>query len=148
MNYRLVCGKVNEQGTFTIWALGLCLTLFLLAGISIDLWRAFDARRALAEIADTAARAGASEINIRERQLYGRVILDSNAARNASRRSIDDNSALQSVSINSSSVDIAPARNEVNVEVRSTFSFFLLKLLPGAGDAEIVSRASARPFEG
>ncbi len=139
---------MNDRGTFTIWAIGLCLTLFLLAGISVDVWRAFDARRALNEIADTAARAGASEINVRERQLYGRVVLDPSHAHVAASESIIDNAALQSVSVTDSDVEIDSDINEVSVEVRSTFSFFLLKMLPGSGDAEIISKASAQPFQG
>ena len=37
-----------EYGTITLWILGLCLMLFLLGGISLDLWRSFSERRALA----------------------------------------------------------------------------------------------------
>lgn len=141
-------GGCSESGTFTVWAIGLCLTLFLLAGISVDVWRAFDARRALNEIADTAARAGASEINVRERQLYGRVVLDPGQAQAAASDSINENSALQAVSVSRSDVNVNTVANEVNVEVHSEFSFFLLRMLPGSGDADIVSKASARPFEG
>lgn len=138
----------NEHGTFTIWAIGLCLTLFMLGGISVDLWRAFDARRSLNEIADTAARSGASEIDVRERQLYGDVTIDPVQARAASENSIAENSSIQSIHISSSTVTVDSTNNEVNVEIHSTFSFFLLRMLPGASDADIVSKASARPFEG
>jgi hypothetical protein len=34
-------GARRESGTITLWMLGLCLMLFLLGGISLDLWRAF-----------------------------------------------------------------------------------------------------------
>ena len=50
----------HESGTITLWMLGLCLMLFLLGGISLDLWRAFSERRSLAASADAAAVAGAS----------------------------------------------------------------------------------------
>ncbi|MCP4236978.1 MAG: hypothetical protein GY770_25920 [Aestuariibacter sp.] len=53
----------NDEGWFTIWGLALVLVLFAVAGFSVDLWRAFDARRELAGHADAAAAAGASALN-------------------------------------------------------------------------------------
>src|ERR1700716_167274 len=47
-------GGPRESGTITLWMLGLCLMLFLLGGISLDLWRAFSERRSLAATADAA----------------------------------------------------------------------------------------------
>ena len=56
-------GVLRESGTITLWMLGLCLMLFLLGGISLDLWRAFSERRSLAASADAAAVAGASALD-------------------------------------------------------------------------------------
>lgn len=140
--------KNDEQGTFTVWALCLCLILFLICGLSVDLWRAIDQRRSLNEIADTAARSGANEINVRERQLYSRVILDEELAISSAKQSLDDNSLLQSVEVSSSEINVDPTMNEVEVELHSNYSFFLLGILPGASDAEVVVRSTARPFEG
>lgn len=140
--------RFSENGTFTVWALCLCLILFLICGISIDVWRAFDARRALVEIADTAARSGASEIDVRERQLYGRAVLSSDNARSATLESIDENATISSVTIDSTTIDVDVPNNEINVEIHSTFSFFLLRMLPDASDTDIAARATARPFEG
>ena len=138
----------NERGTFTVWSLSLCLILFLLAGLSVDVWRAFDARRELNEIADTAARAGASEIDVEQRRLYGRIVLDPAQVETATQDSIETNSELQRVEVDSVNIDIDEHVNEVDVEIHSTFSFFLLKMLPGASDADVVARSSARPFQG
>lgn len=137
----------DEKGTFTVWALALCLILFLISGLSVDLWRAIDARRELNEIADSASKSGASEIDVRERQLYGRVVLDSDLALSSVNDSIDENAQLQSVDVDSRDVSIDLLNNEVSVELTSTYSFFLLSMLPGASDAEIIVRSSARPFE-
>jgi len=137
----------DERGTFTVWALALCLILFLISGLSVDLWRAIDARRELNEIADTAARSGASEINVPERQLFGRVVLDSDLAESSATESITENAGLQSVNVDSQNISVDAVNNEVNVELTSTYSFFLLEILPGASDAQIVARSSARPFE-
>ena len=137
----------DERGTFTVWALCLCLILFTISGLSVDLWRAIDARRELNEIADTAARSGANEINVRERQLYGRVNLDLELALESTLNSLAENADLQQVELISKDIDIDLTTNEVNVELTSTYSFFLLGILPGASDAQIVARSSARPFE-
>ena len=137
----------DEKGTFTVWALALCLILFLISGLSVDLWRAIDARRELNEIADSASKSGASEINVRERQLYGRVVLDENLAFSSANDSIDENAQLQSVDVDSRDITVDLLNNEVSVELTSTYSFFLLAMLPGASDAEIIVRSSARPFE-
>ena len=53
----------REEGSMTIWMLGLCVMLLFLGGISLDLWRAFAERRALAERVDSAAVAGGSGID-------------------------------------------------------------------------------------
>lgn len=140
--------RYSEEGTFTVWALVLCLILFALAGISVDVWRAFDARRQLTDIADTASRAGASEINVYQRQIFGTTVLDPIQAQHYAEKSIQDNAALQSISITNSTIEVDPATNEVTVEIHSTFSFFLLRLLPEAGDADVGARATAQPFEG
>ena len=137
----------DEKGTFTVWALALCLILFLISGLSVDLWRAIDARRELNEIADTAARSGASEINVRERQLYGRVVLDAGLAEQSALNSASENASLQNVTVDSETIDVDLPNSEVSVELTSTYSFFLLGILPGASDAQIVARSSARPFE-
>lgn len=56
--------KRNDQrGTLTLWILGLSMLIMMMGGISLDLWRAFTARRAMASLADAAAVAGASGIN-------------------------------------------------------------------------------------
>lgn len=138
----------SDYGTFTVWAIGLCLTLFMLGGISIDVWRAFDARRTLNEIADTSARAGANQIDVRQRQLYGDIVLDPVLAKSATQNSISDNASVQSVTIDSYDVDVNSSTDEVDVELHSTFSFFLLRMFPGGSSSDITAKATARPYEG
>ena len=66
----------GESGTITLWLLGVCLLLFALGGISLDLWRGFSARRSLATAADAAALAGASAIDEEAYRRSGVVQLD------------------------------------------------------------------------
>ena len=84
----------DESGTITLWLLGVCLLLFALGGISLDLWRGFSARRSMASAADAAALAGASAIDEDAYRRTGVVQLDpalaesrgSDARRAAARR--------------------------------------------------------------
>src|SRR3954454_10405660 len=66
----------DEFGTITLWLLGVCMLLFALGGISLDLWRGFSARRSLATAADAAALAGASAIDEEASRRSGVVQLD------------------------------------------------------------------------
>ena len=54
----------NEEGFFTIWVLGLCVVIFFIGGIALNLWTSFTDRRELAEIADAASISGASRIDL------------------------------------------------------------------------------------
>ena len=54
----------------------MCLLLFALGGISLDLWRGFSARRSLATAADAAALAGASAVDEEAYRRSGVVQLD------------------------------------------------------------------------
>lgn len=75
----------NEAGQVTIWVLGLSIALLAIGGISLDLWRVISERSELAVIADSAAVAGASEIDIAVfRSTSGDVVLDPTAAAGAS----------------------------------------------------------------
>lgn len=74
----------REAGQVTIWVLGLAMALLAVGGISLDLWRVIGERSELAVIADSAAIAGASEIDVAVfRSSAGDVILDDTAARDA-----------------------------------------------------------------
>ena len=66
----------RESGTVTLWLLGVCMLLFALGGISVDLWRGFSARRSLSNAADAAALAGASAIDEDAYRRSGAVQLD------------------------------------------------------------------------
>ena len=83
-------GARRESGTITLWLLGLCLMLFLLGGISLDLWRAFSERRSLAATADAAAVAGASALDEAAYRNSGAVRLVPVDAQRRARASLAD----------------------------------------------------------
>ena len=55
---------MSERGSITFWVLGLSIAVLFLGGISVDLWRVMSDRRELAAVADSAAAAGASAIDV------------------------------------------------------------------------------------
>jgi hypothetical protein len=65
-----------EEGTITLFALGLCIAVLFLGGLSLDLWRAFSERRELAGIVDGAALAAASAIDEQAFRRHGVVMID------------------------------------------------------------------------
>jgi Flp pilus assembly protein TadG len=134
-------GRGRESGTMTIWMLGLCLMLLLLGGISLDLWRAFSERRALAAAADAAAVAGASALDESAYRRDGVVRLTpSDAERRAAASLAEqvDRRALRGSTIRADD-------GAVYVEVSGSVDFSLLQLLSPGDAFEITVRAVARP---
>ena len=60
----------------TIWGVGLTLVIAAFAGLVIDTWRVFAERQDLAGMADAAAIAGATAINLDHLNDTGEVVLD------------------------------------------------------------------------
>jgi len=130
----------GAAGTVTLWLLGLCLVLFGLGGISLDLWRSFSERRALANAADAGALAGAMAVDEARYRATGEVVLDPAAADARARASVaaqGDRGALRGVEV------VADA-STVRVVVRGTVGFTLLGLL-GPQEAEVRVTAEAVP---
>jgi len=131
----------GESGTMTIWMLGLCLMLLLLGGISLDLWRAFSERRALASAADAAAIAGASALDEPAYRQTGEVRLAPAAAEQRAEASLTqqfDRRALRGSRV-------AADDQAVVVEVTGSVHFSLLQVLAPGDAFEITVRATARP---
>jgi len=60
----------------TIWGIGLTLVVAAFAGLAIDVWRVFAERQDLAGMADSAAIAGATAIDLAHLNDTGEVVLD------------------------------------------------------------------------
>jgi Flp pilus assembly protein TadG len=131
----------DQSGTTTLWMLGLCLMLFLLGGISLDLWRAFSERRSLAATADAAAVAGASALDEAAYRSSGAVRLVPADARRRARASLAgqlDRRALRDAQIEAT-------EEEVAVVVGGSVDFSLLQIASPGDDFAITVRATARP---
>jgi hypothetical protein len=70
----------RELGSVTIWGVGLTLMLALFAGLVIDVWRVFAERQDLSGMADSAAIAGATAVDIAHLNETGEVVLDPDLA--------------------------------------------------------------------
>jgi Flp pilus assembly protein TadG len=133
--------KRRESGTITMWMLGLCVMLFLLGGISLDLWRAFSERRSLAATADAAAVAGASALDEAAYRSNGVVRLLPGDAERRARASLAeqlDRRALRDARV-------AATEGEVSVTVVGAVDFSLLQIVAPGDEFAITVRATARP---
>ena len=131
----------RESGTVTLWLLGVCMLLFALGGISVDLWRGFSARRSLSNAADAAALAGASAIDEDAYRERGVVQLDPAVAESRARAHMTrqvDAGALRDVAVHAD-------RDAVTVVVRGEIGFTLLAVLDPGGDLPVRVTATATP---
>ena len=134
-------GARRESGTITLWMLGLCLMLFLLGGISLDLWRAFSERRSMAAAADAAAVAGASALDEAAYRSSGVVRLVPADAQRRARASLADQldrRALRDARIEAS-------EDTVMVTVGGSVDFSLLQVVAPGDEFAITVHATARP---
>ena len=125
----------------TLWLLGVCMLLFALGGISVDLWRGFSARRSLSNAADAAALAGASAIDEEAYRQRGVVQLDPAVAESRARAHVArqfDAGALRGVEVHAD-------RDAVTVVVRGEIGFTLLSVLDPDGDLPVRVTATATP---
>jgi Flp pilus assembly protein TadG len=131
----------DERGTVTLWLLGLCMLLFALGGISLDLWRGFSARRSLANTADAAALAGASAIDEEAYREHGVVQLAPALAESRARAHV----ARQLDAASLRAVDVRADRSSVTVVVRGEIGFTLLRVLDPDDALPVRVTATATP---
>lgn len=131
----------DESGTVTLWLLGVCLMLFALGGISVDLWRGFSARRALANAADAAALAGASAIDEDAYRRLGVVTLDAARAQARAR-----DYAMRELDVDAlRDVDVRAEGDVVTVVLQGRIGFTLLGIVDPGGAMAVRVTATATP---
>lgn len=115
--------------------------MFALGGISLDLWRAFSERRALAAAADAAALSGASAIDEARYRTSAELVLVPETAAARARTSLReqlDTAAMRDVTIST-------GPDSVTVAVHGTVDFSLLRVLgDGAFEVDVASTAVPR----
>jgi Flp pilus assembly protein TadG len=131
----------GEQGTATIWVLGLCVCVLLLGGLVVDLGRAIEVRAELAAAADAAALAGASGLD--ERSLReGGAVLDERLARELAAASLASQSAARHVRV--ASIEVVDGRRVV-VTLRARVPLTLASVLLDAEPFVVEVHAVAAP---
>lgn len=128
-----------EEGSITIWMLGLAVSVLFLGGIAVDLWRVAAERRELAGVVDGAAIGAASAIDEAAFRTSGEVRLDVGDARRVACDYLRAHGGLPCSGI-------AATHQGVRVEADRTVELTLLRILaPGADPVRLRVSASVEP---
>lgn len=134
----------GERGAVALWLLGLCVVLLFVGGLSLDLWRAFDERRALAGAADAAAAAGASGVDLAHLRATGEVRLDPALAE----RLAAANLAAQAPPGALWTARVAATPAAVSVELDGSVGLTLTRVLLDSAPLAVRVTATAAPARG
>lgn len=132
----------SESGQSTVLVMGLMVLCFAVAGVAVDGTRAFILRRSLQNAADSAAQAGASQLDA---SLYysstgDDVILDERQALLAAERSL----GLRGIPVTATfSIDDSSVQIVLRSEVKTSF----LGLI-GIGELPVAVESRAEPIAG
>ena len=130
---------MNERGSITLWVLGLTIMVLFLGGISLDLWRAFEVREDLAAMADSAANAGASQVDGAAYRDTGVLELDGPAAAAAANANLDaqqDSGRIKNRAISTNGAVLT-------VRLEGEVGFTLLRIFLGGGSVPVRATGSA-----
>lgn len=131
----------DETGSVALWLLGLCVVLLFVGGVSLDLWRAFSERRALAGAVDAAALAGASGIDAQHFRRTGQLVLDPASAEALAAGNLAAQPGLGGLH----DVRVAADTTEVTVEARATVELTLTRVLLDAAPLTVRVTSRAEP---
>jgi uncharacterized membrane protein len=130
--------SVTDRGSVTIWMLGLTLLLLLFGGLALDFWRGLALQRELAAVADSAAIAGASGIDVDHYRETGGVRLDPESAQELASLSI----AGQDAAVRGVLISTLPGGESVTVIVEGVVELGLLGVFVDQSEPLLV-RATA-----
>ncbi|SNS15529.1 TadE/TadG family type IV pilus assembly protein [Actinomadura mexicana] len=135
-------GDGRDRGTIAMYTVLFTPVVILLAGLLVDGGLAIHARQRAADMAEQAARAGANQIDTDALRRTGEPVLDPGRARAAA----CDLLASYSDQVTGSQCDAS--EQEVAVSVRISVRPQLLGIIPGFGEFQLTSSATARPVTG
>jgi hypothetical protein len=130
---------MNDRGSITLWVLGLTIMVLFLGGISLDLWRAFEVREDLAAMADSAANAGASQVDGATYRNTGVLELDGAAAAAAANANLDAQQDSGRIANRAITADGAV----LTVRLEGEVGFTLLRIFLGGGSVPVSATGSA-----
>lgn len=135
-------GREGERGQVTFFGVGMVIVLLFVAGFSVDLWRVFSERRALAEMADAAAAAGANGVDVDRYRATGELVLAPRVAERLAWESL----AAQSDDRSMVGVPVVAADEAlVEVVVRGEVEMTLLSIFMTGEPFDVTVRAIATP---
>jgi hypothetical protein len=138
--------RSREQGSITVWLLGLAVLLLFAGGLSLDLWRAVSARQLLANAADAAAIAGSTGIDDARFRATGEVVLDPDIAGQRARDSLAHQGGVPMAA--PPAIEVEPNPPLVAVVLTGQVRLTLLHvLLPNQPPLTIRVRAASAPRE-
>lgn len=132
----------GERGSVTLWMLGLGITLLMVGGIALDLWRLVGVRREMSAMADAAAVAAASAVDTAAWRAGREVVVDPAGAEERARAVLAAQPLAESVTLPAGwlAVDAAGVEVSLDADVELT----LLRLVhPGPVDVRVTARAAA-----
>ncbi len=135
----------SESGQVTLFGIGLVVLLLFVGGVSLDLWRVLSTQRALQELADGAAAAGANGIDTASVWSAADLVLDQPVAEQLAAANLgaqSDRPGLLAASIDASDPTV------MVVTVEGEVDLVLLDLFSPAEPISIEVRATARPARG
>ncbi len=138
--------RLSERGSISTLGLGMTLLLFVVGGISIDLWRVVAARQDLSQRADAAATAGANAIDADEFRFSGELILDPPLAIAAAEEVLGSPSTWEFTGtgrVEARDPDLLP--NDMVVTLTREVDFALLGILSDQKSVTITVQSVASP---
>lgn len=134
----------GQMGSVTIWGIGLTLVIAAFAGLVIDTWRVFAERQDLAGMADAAAIAGATAIDLDYLNSTGEVLLDPELAEERALDLLQRQDGWGADIVYETTPD--PAGTGITVILQRDIDFTLLgPLLPGEDPLHVTVAAFAAP---
>jgi Flp pilus assembly protein TadG len=136
---------MNERGSITFWVLGLAIAVLFLGGLSVDLWRVMSERRELAAVADSAAAAGASALDVDHWRNAGEIRLVADGAAGLAGRVIAQHSVATELS---EPFGVLVSGDSVQITLTREVDLTLLRILMLEDDpltVRVISTARAAP---
>jgi Flp pilus assembly protein TadG len=131
----------DEHGTVVLWVLGLCVVIFFLGGIALDLWRGIATRRELSAMADSVATASANGVDEGALRSGGAVALDPTRAREIANETLARDGRARRLD----AIEVDVGADQVTVRLRDTVHFSLLGIFVHGDPFTVTATATASP---
>ena len=136
----------SEQGSAPIWFLGLSLCVLMVGALSAELWRAIGERQELVAMADAAAIAAASGIDLDRYRATGEAVIDRARASSLALKVIESSSGGADLST-PPAISVAGDGSSVTIELKREVPFGLIRIFVLDDQRFVVTgRAVAYPF--